>query len=504
MYTILVADDEAIIREGIKVLFDYAALGFSICGEAADGDQALAQIQALQPDVVLMDIRMPGLTGLEVIRQARAQGYRGKVIIVSSYSDFKYAQEAIRQGVQYYITKPIDEEELEQVLRDFKTAFDRERSARNASEHYRQKARSAIVKELLLGTGALPPQAAAEIGLLADRYQAVILEKYSQAQPGELPDFASLLRVNNQEGRFFEATVLEGAQVLLLKGEAAGQRFRALLERFQHEKSAPHRELPGNCFLCCGEPVTRLQDICLSYRQALRAQSRRFFCQQEQHVLPYSALPPEDTIHPVLTRELPGEYTQQLLRYIQSFNRNMLAQTLKELQEQLTHSSDSEEAIKLFFTDLHLQVKEQMRRKERLIFCRARGEHSLPVANLRLHAVLPFPGKVRTGVPANGNKTALLPPLCGSFVYTGKIIVHIVQPPHGGELSGVRKNVIHFIVRRAHPGGFLLGAEGGLPIQGAEIFIDAFGGFVRIGVGQSICCHRRCLRFLQILVFAAG
>ena len=77
MYTILVADDEAIIREGIKVLFDYAALGFSICGEAADGDQALAQIQALQPDVVLMDIRMPWLTGLEVIRQARAQGYRG-------------------------------------------------------------------------------------------------------------------------------------------------------------------------------------------------------------------------------------------------------------------------------------------------------------------------------------------------------------------------------------------------------------------------------------------
>lgn len=74
MYTILVADDEAIIREGIKVLFDYAVLGFSICGEAADGDQALAQIQALQPDVVLMDIRMPGLTGLEVIRQARAQG----------------------------------------------------------------------------------------------------------------------------------------------------------------------------------------------------------------------------------------------------------------------------------------------------------------------------------------------------------------------------------------------------------------------------------------------
>lgn len=89
MYTILVADDETIIWEGIKVLFDYEALGFPICGEAADGIQTLEQIRILCPDVVLMDIRMPGMTGLEIIKQARAEGYRGKVIIISSYSDFK-------------------------------------------------------------------------------------------------------------------------------------------------------------------------------------------------------------------------------------------------------------------------------------------------------------------------------------------------------------------------------------------------------------------------------
>ncbi len=362
MYTILVADDEAIIREGIKVLFDYEALGFSICGEAADGDQALAQIRVLQPDVVLMDIRMPGMTGLEVIKQARAEGYQGRVIIVSSFSDFKYAQEAIRQGVQYYITKPIDEDELEQVLRDFKVSFDREHSARDASEHYRRKARSTIVRDLLLGTGELTAEAAAEMGLLADRYQAVICEKYSRALPEAIPDFEALLRVNNQGGRFFEHTMLDGTDVVLLKGEPAAQKFRELLERFQHEKSAPQRALLDEVFLCCGEPVTQLQAICQSYQQALRAKSRRFFCQQEQHVLLYGALPPEGSIHPVLNKALPEEYSKQLLSYIQAFNRNMLAQTLKELQERLTHSSDPVDAIKLFFTDLHLQIKEQMRR----------------------------------------------------------------------------------------------------------------------------------------------
>ena len=60
---------------------------------------------------------MPGMSGLDVIREARAQGFTGKVIILSGYSDFKYAQEAIRYGVQYYLTKPIDEDELEEILR---------------------------------------------------------------------------------------------------------------------------------------------------------------------------------------------------------------------------------------------------------------------------------------------------------------------------------------------------------------------------------------------------
>lgn len=76
MYSILIADDEAIIREGIKFLFDYEELGFSISAEAANGDQALEQITKKQPDVVLLDIRMPGMTGLEVIRRARESGYR--------------------------------------------------------------------------------------------------------------------------------------------------------------------------------------------------------------------------------------------------------------------------------------------------------------------------------------------------------------------------------------------------------------------------------------------
>ena len=362
MYTILVADDEAIIRQGIKVLFDYEALGFTICGEAADGDQTLAQIRALQPDVVLMDIRMPGMTGLEVIRQARAEGYQGKVIIISSYSDFKYAQEAIRHGVQYYITKPLDEDELEQVLLGFKESFDRERQAQDASEQYRRKARAAIVRELLLGQGELTLSSAAEISLLADGYQVVICEKYSQRTPGGLPDFGQLLRVNNQDSRAFDCVSLDGLEVTLLKGEAALQKFQVLLQCFDGEGSAPQRQQLEGVFLCFGRPVKSMSQIALSYAQALHARSRRFFCAQEQHTLGYDALPARLDAAPLLNKALLEEYAQRLLNYVQTFNRNKMAQTLGQLQSRLYTAPDSIASIKLFFTDLHLQIKEQMNR----------------------------------------------------------------------------------------------------------------------------------------------
>ena len=112
MYKLFIADDEAIIREGLRCLLDWETLGFTIAGEAANGDAALQFLLSETPDLVLLDIRMPGMSGLDVVRIAREHGYDGKVVILSGYSDFNYARTAIRYGVLSYLTKPIDEEEM--------------------------------------------------------------------------------------------------------------------------------------------------------------------------------------------------------------------------------------------------------------------------------------------------------------------------------------------------------------------------------------------------------
>ena len=112
MYSLLIADDEASIREGLKYILEWDELGFEVIGDAGNGEEALSIILDKKPDVVMLDVRMPKMHGTDVIREARKAGYKGKCIILSGYSDFKYAQDAISSGVSFYLTKPLDEEEL--------------------------------------------------------------------------------------------------------------------------------------------------------------------------------------------------------------------------------------------------------------------------------------------------------------------------------------------------------------------------------------------------------
>ncbi|MBE1441318.1 response regulator [Paenibacillus sp. OAS669] len=117
MYKVLLVDDEMYVRKGLMSLIDWEQLGYVIAGEAENGQEALELIKELEPDLVIIDIRMPVLDGLDVIRTvAEQEGSQPSFIIISGYHDFKYAQQALRYGVVDYILKPIDEEELQGTL----------------------------------------------------------------------------------------------------------------------------------------------------------------------------------------------------------------------------------------------------------------------------------------------------------------------------------------------------------------------------------------------------
>ena len=129
-YKLFLVEDEIVVRKGIRDNIDWAAAGFEFCGEASDGEIALPLIQSAQPDVVITDIQMPFMDGLQLSRIIRETMPEIKVIILSGHDEFQYAQQAIKLGITEYLLKPITPEQLMVVLQRLASQLAEERQAR--------------------------------------------------------------------------------------------------------------------------------------------------------------------------------------------------------------------------------------------------------------------------------------------------------------------------------------------------------------------------------------
>ena len=109
---VFLVDDETLIRTGMKKLLDWESLGFTVVGEAENGRDALPQILSLSPHLVLTDLKMPFVGGLELARQVREVLPLTEVIVLTGYDEFDYARQAIRVGVFDFLLKPISPQEL--------------------------------------------------------------------------------------------------------------------------------------------------------------------------------------------------------------------------------------------------------------------------------------------------------------------------------------------------------------------------------------------------------
>ena len=127
--TVLLVDDEIMIREGFKRLFDWEAHGCQVVGEAADGMEALGKIDSLRPDIVIMDINIPILNGLKVIQTARIKHPQMAFVIVSGYDDFAYCQQALRMQITDYMLKPVNYEEFGTCIDNLKISLFRQQTA---------------------------------------------------------------------------------------------------------------------------------------------------------------------------------------------------------------------------------------------------------------------------------------------------------------------------------------------------------------------------------------
>lgn len=116
MYRLLAVDDEPFITEGLKHIIDWEEYGIELTGTASNGVEALELIKSLGADILITDIKMPKMSGLELIQRVKKIAPNTRFIVLSGYDDFEYLKESIKLGIENYLLKPVNCEELEETI----------------------------------------------------------------------------------------------------------------------------------------------------------------------------------------------------------------------------------------------------------------------------------------------------------------------------------------------------------------------------------------------------
>ncbi|MGN7761382.1 response regulator transcription factor [Paenibacillus sp. 22594] len=329
MFKVLLVDDEVYVRKGLLELIQWESLKFSIVGEADNGAEALDMIKQLEPDLVITDIRMPTLDGLDLIRTVNEHAGLDLIfIIISGFHDFKYAQQALRYGVHDYILKPIDEEEMTATLRKLSYAMGRKRIATLNNDDLTTSAiMEALVQESLQAEDAEP--FAAALGLEGENgflYTMIEIHSGQQDKQITMKQFQEALYSLEEGGTGIP--VLEqqpGTFGMLLcmdriKGGRGGLTLH--LERL---RAALSERLNTGLSLYVGDPVDTLIHVHRSYSEANEAARHKYA--ENTGVITYSHVIDK----PLYVFDMSPALASKLIIQLEEGNKNDYQQTVNSM-----------------------------------------------------------------------------------------------------------------------------------------------------------------------------
>lgn len=296
MLKVFLVEDEFIVREGIKNIIDWRAHGYEFCGEASDGELALPMIQKMKPDIVITDIKMPFMDGLELSKLIKKELPWTEIIILTGYAEFEYAKEAIKIGIAEYLSKPINSEELLKAVDNIAAKIEEKRKEREIREKYQKemaenflKDRRELFQYLVTGTKSV-----AELLEMADDLQMdlsamwynIVLVKTQSVKHAHDEYSNRLIRLEeNLKKLEDEAHILvfdrnlEG-KALLFKADT-----REELEHIQEDYLGRMQAILDeneyiHYFGGVGEPVNRLRELSVSFEKASHAFAHRYLMKE--------------------------------------------------------------------------------------------------------------------------------------------------------------------------------------------------------------------------------
>lgn len=288
---VFLVEDEMVIRRGIKNSIDWEKEGYIFCGEASDGELAYPMIIKEKPDILITDIRMPFMDGLELCKLVKKELPNIKILILSGYDEFDYAKEAIRLGVTEYLLKPISSGKLLEALNGVSESIRRKEDKdlvrkymeeiRENTEHEKQKFFEQMIAGNLSMADALETGKKYEMNLSAGMYNLLLFRftlGKENRKSGELlgeAEYAIEKLTERLEYVFEFQRGVEGWAFLLMADNE-----EQMSERVK-ELSKDLEEIMKNYstiayFGGVGQPVARLRELEESFREAERALAARF------------------------------------------------------------------------------------------------------------------------------------------------------------------------------------------------------------------------------------
>ncbi|MEJ3720224.1 response regulator transcription factor [Paenibacillus polymyxa] len=376
MYKAMIVDDEPAIREGLSSIIDWGDCGFRIVDTAENGREALEKFGEHRPELVIVDIRMPGMSGLEVIQSIRQMnGEPFHFLILSGYADFNYARQAMGFGVDGYLLKPVDEEEMTLELKRVRQSIENEKGDGKwgspssherdwieallfpvHSEHPRDNVepshRASKQADHQSGAGKHGQQPALP-ALDWSSYQVILLDLRIPDWDRQARQLAAKQRLaelcrDQDRGIVFEAGIYTGLLLpAMLKTE---QDAVQLLAAWRQELKPWVNEIYG----AAGAPVDILSDIPRSFEQALRLLERTFLFRAERIMLPED-LHEWETVHAEMDEasdrasDDPMRYAEKLYYALDMANGKAATRVIKDMEIQFPQIYRTESAIKAAF-----------------------------------------------------------------------------------------------------------------------------------------------------------
>lgn len=296
---VFLVEDEYIVREGIKNNIDWEKNGYDFCGEASDGELAFPMISEKRPDIVITDIRMPFMDGIELSRMIKEEYPEIKIIILSGHGEFEYAKAAIQIGVEEYLLKPINGDELLQVVNRVAQKIKEENESRETLqegegdenfEYAKRQLLSSLIDDNASLSDAMEQGKKIHLNLMAQCYNIMMLKlQRKNKEQGFSQRILELYKtmedtLKEQDGQSIMFDRAPEGKVILFMGSGE-EEIRRNMDVFagQFREILPEYE-DVTYFGSVGVPVMRLRELGESYEAASHGFSYRFLTEPNQIV----------------------------------------------------------------------------------------------------------------------------------------------------------------------------------------------------------------------------